>query len=201
MRREPQPRLHAAAALSLALLGGLLAGCATADPAVVRDYLDEQTAATVTVGGTGTVFARARTEYAVNARDYVTVIPVDVNRSGTHTVYFYCYVWTTIDRPNASEPASAFEIVADGRQIPLAPANVPLRTLGLGQYPVDPPATNALPLVAATSREVLSFLARAKEVSVVATRNGLAERYDLWTDQRGAIESLLQEVPASRRND
>ncbi|HEX7375258.1 MAG TPA: hypothetical protein VF277_09790, partial [Steroidobacteraceae bacterium] len=176
----------------------LLAGCATTDPAAVHDYLDEQTAATVTVGGTGTVFGRARTEYAINARDYFTVIPVDVNRGGTHVLYFYCYQWSTIDRPNASDRASGFEIVADGRQIPLTPASASLRTLGFGQYPVEPPALNALPLVAVTTREVLSFLAQAKEVSVVATRNGLSERYELWTDQRSAVEAFLQEVPAVR---
>jgi hypothetical protein len=184
---------------ALALLGIflLLAGCATSGPATVKDYLDEQTAATVTVGGTGTVFGRARTEYAINARDYFTVIPVDVNRAGTHVLYLYCYVWSTIDRPNASDRASSFAIVADGRQIPLPPASATPRALGFGQYPVEPPALNALPLVATTTREVLSFLARAKEVSVVATRNGLNERYELWTDQRGAIESFLQEVPAA----
>ena len=175
----------------------LLAGCATPGPATVKDYLDEQTAATVTVGGTGTVFGRARTEYAINARDYFTVIPVDVNRAGTHVLYLYCYVWSTIDRPNASDRASSFAIVADGRQIPLPPASATPRALGLGQYPVEPPALNAWPLVATTTREVLSFLARAHEISVVATRNGLNERYELWTDQRSAVESFLQEVPAA----
>jgi len=201
MRRDRQCRLRAAAALLLACLGAALTGCATTDPAAVRSYLDEQTAATITVGGTGTVFARARTEFAVNARDYFTVIPLDVNRTGTHTLYFYCYAWSTIDKPNPSEDPVQYEIVADGRRIPLAATGTPLRTLGFGRYPVDPPAVNALPRISATTREVLTFLASAKDVSVVATRNGLAERYDVWADQRNAIGALLEQVPAGRRNE
>lgn len=199
MRRDRRHTLRAAAALALFSISAQLTGCVTADPAAVSNYLDEQTAATVTVGGTGTVFGRARTEYAINARDYVTVMPVDVNRAGTHRLYFYCYVWSTIDKPNATERAATFEIVADGRQIPLAPAEGTLRALGFGQYPAEPPALNALPLVSPTTREVLSYLSRAKDVSLVATRNGLAERYDLWTDQRGAIDTFLQNVPTSAR--
>ncbi len=47
-------------------------------------------------------------------------------------------------------------------------------------------------LVASTSREVLAFLARAQEMSVVATRNGLTERYELWKDERSALAEFLQ---------
>ena len=169
----------------------LLSSCATTDEAAPRQYLDEVSAATVTASNGGFVFARARTEYAINARDYLTVVPVEVNRAGTHALYFYCYVWSTIDKPVAAEKPAQFEIVADGRQIPLTPTGAPLRSLGFGEAPFAPPAHAALPLVSGTSREVLQFLLRAQELSVVATRDGLSERYDLWDDQRGAIEEFL----------
>ncbi len=142
------------------------------------------------------MFARARTEYAINARDYLTVVPVEVNRAGTHALYFYCYAWSTIDKPVAAEKPAQFEIVADGRQIPLTPAGAPLRSLGFGEAPFPPPAHAAVPLVSVTTREVLQFLVRAQELSVVATRDGLAERYELWTDQRSSIEEFLHGSPA-----
>lgn len=198
MRGDCRHLSRAAAALALACAANLLAACATTDPGVVRDYLDEQTAATVTVAGTGTVFGRDRTEYAVNARDYFSVVPVDVNRAGTHVVYLYCYAWSTIDKPATDEPAASYEVVADGRRIPLAPAGPTPRALGFGEAPVEPPSRDAVPVVSATTREVLAFLARAQEISVVATRNGLGERYELWTDQRSAIEALLGATPAGR---
>ncbi len=192
--RPDRPFLSRATALpALVALAAITSGCASEPTApTVREYLDEQTAATVTVAGNGIVFARSRTEYAVNARDYVTVIPVDVNRTGSHAQYLYCYVWSTIDKPNASDAPTDFELVADGRQIKLAPAAATPRAIGLGEAPVEPPALNARVLVASTSREVLAFLARAQEMSVVATRNGLTERYELWKDERSALAEFLQ---------
>lgn len=188
----PAPRL-AATALLLTLLGG----CASAPPVAVREYLDEQTAASVTVAGDGIVFARPRTEYAVNARDYVTVVPVDVNRGGSHALYLYCYVWSTIERPNASEAPAQFALVADGRMIELAPAAATPRAIGLGQAPVEPPALNARVLVAATTREALGFLVKAQELSVAATREDRTDRYALWADGRAALVEFLQgPVPA-----
>lgn len=188
--------MSAAPALAALACGLLLTSCATTDEPAPRQYLDEHTAATVTVASGGLVFARARPEFAVNARDYLTIVPVDVNRGGTHVQYFYCYVWSTIDKPpGATDKPATFELVADGRQIPLVQVDTPVRTLGFGEIPVAPPAHNALPLISVTNREVLQFLVRAQALSVVATRDGIGERYDLWTDQRSAIEEFLHGNP------
>lgn len=186
------PRLRAV--LAFAALCALLSACATTDETAPREYLDEISAATVTAAGGGLTFARARTEYAVNARDYVTLVPVDVNRAGTHVLYLYTYLWSTIEKPDVSTKPAQFEIVADGRQVPLTPVSVPLRSLGFGAAPYVAPAQHAVPLVAVTNREVLQFLANAQDLTVVATRDGLAERYELWTDQRDAIEAFLQDA-------
>lgn len=192
LKRRLRP-VPAIAALCAALL---LASCATTDETAPREYLDEHTGATVTVGGGGLAFARARTEYAINARDYLSIVPVEVNRSGTHVLYLYCYVWSTIDRPaGAADKPATFELVADGRQIPLKQVDTPLRSLGFVEIPVPPPANNALPLLSVTDREVLQFLVRAQTLSAVATRDGLSERYDLWTDQRHAIDEFLHGNP------
>jgi hypothetical protein len=197
MRQDKQRRISAAPALAALACSLLLSSCATTDATAPRQYLDDHTAATVTVAAGGLVFARARPEYAVNARDYLTIGPVEVNRGGTHVQYLYCYVWSTIDKPpgSADKPA-AFQLVADGRQIPLTQVDTPVRTLGFGEIPVEPPAHNALPLISVTNREVLQFLVRAQAVGVVATRDGLSERYDLWTDGRAAIEEFLHGSPA-----
>jgi len=164
----------------------LVAGCA-ATPAPdegPREYLDETTAATVTVGGRPLVFALERPELAVHARDYLTLVPIDVNRSGSHAQYFYAYVWSTIDKRGVGEgsgTATRFELVADGRRIPLAPVPGKARDLGLGEAPLAPPAASAEVLVSATSREVQDFVAGAAEVVAVAVRDGVSERFALWT--------------------
>jgi hypothetical protein len=178
--------------------GALLSSCATTDDDATHEYLDEISAATVTAAGGGLAFARARTEYAINARDYVTVVPVDVNRAGRHVLYLYCYLWSTIDKPQTAKEPAQFELIADGRQIPLTPVSAAPRSIGFGEAPYPAPARHAVPLVSVTSREVLQFLVHAQELSVVATRDGLSERYELWTDHRSAIEEFLQGSPGGR---
>jgi len=180
---------------SLAILAGLgmalLSACATpADPGA-REYLDERTAATVTVAGRPIVLARERPEFAVNARDYLTLVPVDVNRGGTHVVYFYGYAWSTIDKRGAGESIGQFVLVADGRSIALASGASKPRELGFGSPPMEPPVRTATPLIVATTREVLQFVARSRELQALRTRDGLTERFELWQDGRAEIEEFL----------
>jgi hypothetical protein len=181
------------------VLGGLCAaGCATRAETVSRGYLDEHTGATVTVAARALVFARDRPEYAVNARDYLTLVPVDVNRTGTHVQYFYAYSWTTVDKPAGVEATGQFELIADGREIALTPAAKSPHALGFGATPVPPPSRTATTLIFPTTREVLRFVSQAHEVRVLRTRDGLGERFDLWQDGRGAIVDLLQGGVAAR---
>lgn len=163
----------------------LVAGCA-ADPATYgpREYLDETTAATVTVQGRPMVFALERPELAVNARDYLTLVPIDVNRSGIHAQYFYGYVWSTIDKRgvgNGRDSSTRFELFADGRRIPLNPLAAEPRAMGIGEAPLAPPAASAKVLVSSTSREVQAFVAEAEEIVAVADCDGVSERFALWT--------------------
>lgn len=159
----------------------------------MREYLDEESAATVTVASRALVFARSRPDLAVHARDYLTLVPLDVDRAGKHVLYFYGYVWSTIDKRDVADPGAAvrtFELVADGRRIPLAPVTSSPSDIGLVQLPVPPPADSAQVLIAATDRETLRFLAVAREVRALALQPGISERYELWTDGRASIASL-----------
>lgn len=177
-------RVRRACGWSSLAVAVMLAGCATSAPGGGgREYLDAETAATVTVGAPALVFARERPDLAVNARDYLTLVPVDVNRAGVHAQYFVGYAWSTIDKRSlADEPASPsrFELVADGRRVPLAQHPGSLRELGLGDPPVPPPARSAMLLVAPTSREQQDFVLAAADVRAVLLRDSGSARYELW---------------------
>jgi hypothetical protein len=170
--------------LAFLLASLLAAGCAATPPeAGEREYLDAETAATVTVGTRAIVFARERPELAVNARDYLTLVPVDVNRSGRHEQYFFGYAWSTIDKrgvPGEADAPPRFDLIADGRLVALVPAADDRRDLGLGELPLSPPAHSAHLVVAPTTRETLEFVARAEEVLAVADLGGASVRYELW---------------------
>lgn len=173
--------------LVVAMVALAAGGCASQPPDSVRQYLDERSAATVTVAAGSLVFARDRPELAVHARDYLTLVPVDVNRGGKHVLYFYGYIWSTIDKrrlPAADDRTGQFELVADGRRIPLVAVKAGPRDLGLAQRPVPAPADSAELLIAITNRETLEFLAAAATIHAAAQHDGISDRYDLWKDNR-----------------
>lgn len=166
------------------LAATLLAGCTASAPVAEREYLDEATAATVTVGTPVLVFARERPELAVHARDYLTLVPVDVNRAGTHAQYFVGYAWSTIDKRSVAGGAASqprFELVADGRRIALEPHPGSLHELGLGEVPVPAPARAAALLIAPATREQQQYVADATELRAVLLRDGASERFELWS--------------------
>ena len=181
MPSEHARRFGAGACL---LVAGWLAGCATSAPVAEREYLDEVTAATVTVGTPVLVFARERPELAVHARDYLTLVPVDVNRAGTHAQYFVGYAWSTIDKRTLQDGTASqarFELVADGRRIPLVPHQGPLRDLGLGEAPLPAPSRSAALLVAPATREQQRYVADAAELRAVLVSAAASERFELWS--------------------
>lgn len=171
-----------------------LGGCASRPPEDARQYLDQVSAATVTVAPGALVFARERPELAVHARDYITLVPLDVNRSGKHSLYFYVYVWSTIDKrglPANDAATGQIELVADGKQIPLTASSATPRELGLAESPVRPPSESARLLIAPTDRETLEFLSRATAIHAVEQHGGVGEQYELWSGTGGSILALL----------
>ncbi len=178
------------AVVAIALASG---ACASPPSDGSRQYLDEKSAATVTVTRNALVFARDRPEFAVHARDYLTVVPIDVNRMGSHAIYFYCYAWSTIDKRSSitgGGGSAQFEIIADGRRIPLVPMNATARELGLAEPPLRAPSGSARLLIARTDRETLAIVANAGEISAAELNDGLSEPYVLWSGNPGALLAL-----------
>jgi hypothetical protein len=179
----------------LALAAILLAvgACASRPADGPREYQDEKSAATVTVAPGKLVFARARSELAVHARDYLTLVPIDVNRAGSHAQYFYAYVWSTIDKRGLPAPdaeTGQFELVADGRRIPLTPLDATPRELGLAEPPVRAPSSQARLIISLTNRETLEFLARSSDIRAVALHDGLSAAYELWSGDPSSLLAL-----------
>ncbi|MBV8742852.1 MAG: hypothetical protein JOZ12_13770, partial [Sinobacteraceae bacterium] len=80
--------------MALSFLGGCAAGPAANHP---QEYLDKQTAATISVVDKPLVFARDRPERAVHARDYATIAAAAVNMQGKTDYVLIAYFWSTLD--------------------------------------------------------------------------------------------------------
>jgi hypothetical protein len=161
---------------------------------LVHEYLDEQTAATITTGVEALVFARDRTDLAVNARDYVSLTAIEINRSGTRNYYWFGYLWSTIDRRSDDEPLLAggdqLVLMADGRPIQLQLASGSLRELGIGQAPLPRPGRAAVPVAFPADPESVSFAALCSDLSLVRIRAGVSDEFALWRDAREALRNF-----------
>jgi hypothetical protein len=171
----------------------LVAHAARADDAV-RSYLDQTTAATITVAVQTFVFARERTDLAVNARDYISLVPIEVNRSGQRAYYWFGYAWSTIDRRDQNPIVTASDelvLVADGRPIRLQRATTPSRELGLATPPTPSPARAAVAVLCPTDAEILNYVGAAAELHVQLIRDGQGEDFLPWRDARAALNAFV----------
>jgi len=188
----------------LALLAGALvldAGCAST-PAVPQpqEYLDEQTGATVTVVDSPLVFARERTELAAHLRDYVTLSAASVNRGGKIQYVLIAYVWSTIDARYA--PASALAdsllLMADDRRIKLSANGKTPAELGIARAVQAPAGQDVKPLVFPTDLDTLRFVAAARSLAAQATLGEDTVSYELWDDQRRALDRYVRFLNGER---
>jgi hypothetical protein len=162
--------------------------------APVRQYLDRSTAATVTAMDRPLVFAHERASLAANARDYMSLVAIDVNRGGNHRLYWFCFVWTTIDDGGqlaAEAPNAEWLLLADARPIALRRASATPRDLGIGETPVDRPVRNATAVVFETDAEVLGYLTAANQLSL---RRADGTDYALWRDARDELKAFLRQL-------
>jgi len=184
---------------SIALVGLLIAACSASPTS--REYLDESTAATITVANEGWVFARPRTDLAIHAQDYITITPVQVNRNGERRLYLYCQLWSTIDRrqnqrilPEGAELA----LLVDDRTIALAGNTPELRRLGFGKEPVRAPNNLAEIRVQPVDADMLRFMVTADRIEVMMKNETATDRFALWRGDRTSIEAFLRRTTVVR---
>jgi hypothetical protein len=183
-----------------ALLAALAAACALAGPEPPREYLDEETGATVTVVDQPLVFAYPRRHLAANARDYATLATAAVNRGGRIEYVLLVYFWSTVDPRLRDDPLPAAEplvIQADDRRMALSLRGHSARDAGIGFAVHAPPGGTAAPNVYGTDLAAVRFIAAARHLALLADSNGVTLDYELWNDQRAALRAFVHHMSGS----
>ena len=197
------------AKLLLGALWFVSAATAAAADFAPSEYLDERTGATVTVTREALVFAFERSTLAANARDYVTLTAVEVDRSGQLQVYLIGYFWSTIDRRGSSALADMarrpVELSADGRVIRLVRAAEFPKDLLDGERLLAPRSSHVESAAYVVSRELLKYLAASKHLSLASALDSQdadsqndaaldAERdiYLPWGDGQKALAAFVE---------
>jgi hypothetical protein len=189
-------RACAGLAALCALLLASLPSARAADDAV-REYVDEITAASITVTVDALIFARERSDLAANARDYVTLAPLEINVTGKRSYFWSGYIWTTIDRRDRQPvvaPGDELVLLADGRPLRLQSDAKSLRDHGVGQPPTRAPARTAVPVLFVADAESIDYVAHATELHIELIHAGVNEPFALWKDARAALRAFVERV-------
>jgi hypothetical protein len=150
-----------------------------------QSYLDQSTAATVTMVGRPLVFARERPNFAVHMRDYITLAAASIDRAGKIQLVLIAYFWTTFD-PHARDDGRAnkrqdedrhpdeLTLIADDRRITFAKLNRTAHEAGIEER------------------------VNASRSLTAQTRTGDTELdYSIWEDRRAALAQWVHEVGGS----
>jgi hypothetical protein len=187
---HPRARVAFSALLTMVLVSG----ASLAGEDMVREYVDQVTAVSITVPLDSLVFARDRTDLAVNARDYITLAPLEINRTGHRSYFWSGYVWSTIDRRGRQPilaPDAQLVLVADGRPIPLQADGKTLRDHGVGEPPTPVPVRTATAVVFAASPEEIAYVAHAEELRIEVIRNDVSEPFLPWKQPREGMREFV----------
>jgi hypothetical protein len=187
----------------VALFAGLLGACATSQDAGPREFLDEQTAATITIVADPVIFVsetagprgldRERSPFGQDAnRDYLELYGIDVNRMGSHRQYFVIQKWLT---PDNGESRAILELTVNDGTIELRATPEDPRKLGISAPPAPIFSRSSkwwyFPTDTATLRRIAA--ASSLDASLVIGERRMA--YEIFTDGRAQLGELAAALP------
>jgi hypothetical protein len=158
--------------------------------AASQEIFDEQTGNTMLVVAKPLVFARTRSDVAAFARDYATLVAVEVDQSGKFNDYLLLYRWSTVDPRMAAPPGpnqGELKILTEGREIDLTPLEQLPVSLSRRKQLLVPDqgvvVAHAYKIDAAT----LAFIASSRELTVRMPQEQFDAPFTIWEDGRGAL--------------
>lgn len=185
------PRRRAIAPLATLLC--VLASPAThADPP--REYLDEETGATVTVVDRPLIFAYGRQDIAANAHDYVTLAAAAIDRGGKIDYVLIGYFWSTADPRLRTELLPAPEplvLRADDRRIALR-LHSSAHDAGIGLAVHAPEGAQPDPKVYVSDLATLRFIAESRRLTLITDTGSTNLSYELWEDRRASLRDFVR---------
>jgi hypothetical protein len=189
-------KIQSAMFVTMILLAShLLASCASHAPRASHEIFDDRTARTFLVSGASLVFARARSDVAAHARDYATLVPVEIDQSGDYREYLLLYRWSMVD-PRMSPPpdsgAGAMRLIADGRVIDAKPLDTLPLSLDKRRELLVPNHGDVVPRAYQFDVATLNFIATSRELTLRMPQEALDTPFGLWEDGRGALKLFLQ---------
>jgi hypothetical protein len=173
-----------------ALVSSFLVGCATAPASAPREYLDEQTAATITAVKEPWIFTREQ-NVGNGQRDFLHLYAIDVNRMGEHRQFIAALQSAAGDTPIRP----ILELKAGGQTHRLEALAHSPREIGIAQ-----PIAESYTLTSAwwfypVDKQALGALAESSDLRarLIVGEQGIS--YALWRDGREELSGLTAVLP------
>ena len=166
--------------------------------AQVRQYLDENTGATVTHLAEPLVFSTGKMR-AAYTRDYVTVGPLEVNRQGHRSYLLWMNFWSTVDRiDNRRDRAGQFDVVylmLDGEPMQLNASGDSIHVMSVAEAPYSRQGDDSLTSVYPVTKAQMTRLAQARDVELRTSADAIEfGKYQLWRAPEQSIELFANYV-------
>jgi hypothetical protein len=153
-------------------------GCSTTPSVMPREYLDEQTAATITVVADPWIFTRKN---APPQLDFFNLYAIDVNRMGDHKKYFaVVHYWPSPEISGDGAPA----LVLNGgsQELKLQAVREDARQLGIAQAIDKSAPSSAKTWFYPVDKERLRTIAQSRELAATLVTEKVDATYVVWRD-------------------
>jgi hypothetical protein len=177
--------------IKIGLLLFIIAGCASS-PERVREILDPQTSATITYSPTPMLFYRDDPAHAAHAKNFVSLGPLEVDRSGHYQYFLWLGIWNTNHSVNETDGRDGFESIVlfvDGEPLTLEVRGWTPKAIGASAPVYQQPVASALDAYYEVTADQVRLIAEAKELSLRTT--GFASHsFELWDEQVAARQGF-----------
>jgi hypothetical protein len=158
----------------------VIAGCSTTKSVTPREYLDEQTAATITVVADPWIFTRKN---AAPQLDFFNLYAIDVNRMGDHKKYFaVVHYWPSAELVPKDGVAPTLSLSGGAQELKLDAVSASPRDLGIAQ-PLDKSApASSKTWLYPVDQKALQSIAQTRQLSATLITDTVNAAYAVWRD-------------------
>lgn len=168
-----------------------LIGCTSAPTRTPREYLDEQTAATITAVAEPWILIREGS--SGNERDFLNLYAIDVNRMGDHQQYLAVLQWFPSPPPLSKQPK--LELNGGGAPIVLRASEQDARSLGLAQPVAPAQMPDSKWWYFPVDKSVLGSVAQIRNLRATFVADDRRTPYAIWRDGSAELSELTAVLP------
>jgi hypothetical protein len=178
-----------------ALIASLF-GCSTERVVTPREYLDEQTAATITVVKDPWIFTRESARTADSQyRDFLHLYAIDVNRMGDHRQYIAALQSFSAEQRLQTHEPPTLELRTGEWSITLRASAAQPKEIGIVQPVAEAYTLNASWWYFPVDKQTLASIANTTDLQATMLHREERVAYTLWRDGREELSELTAVLP------